>query len=132
MALLNLCSSIQRGCGQVPAPARQDDPVQCAYNISHPWHQQSPRDISIPFRRKRLDDVLTPFSETPTQHFIIQLCSQIHILGCIPEMYVRHEVLSVSPSHNTSGLRRSLMDRSEGGGEEKAEQRKMKEERQIK
>lgn len=44
-------------------------------------------------------------------------------------MYVRHEVLSVSPSHNTSGLRRSLMDRSEGGGEEKAEQRKMKEDK---
>jgi len=47
-------------------------------------------------------------------------------------MYVRHEALSVSPSHNTSGLRRSLMDRIEGGGEEKAEQQKMKGERQIK
>lgn len=77
---------------------------------------------------------MTPFSETPTWHFTIQLCSQIHILGCIPEMCVRHEALSVSPSHNTSGLKRSLTDQGEGEGaqeREKAEQQKKYERRKT-
>lgn len=95
----------------------QGDPCPACKSWSHSWHQQVLRDISASLRKKRLDGVLTPFSETPTRHFTIQLCSQIHIPGCIPETCVRHEALSVSPSHNTSGLRRSLTDGDEGGGE---------------
>lgn len=80
----------------------------------HSWHRQPPHNISPPLGKNGLDGVLTPFSETPTRHFTIQLRSRIHIPGCIPETCVRHEALSVSPSHNTSGLGRSLMDRGEG------------------
>lgn len=49
-------------------------------------------------------------------------------------MCVRHEALSVSPSHNTSGLKRSLTDQGEGEGaqeQEKAEQQKKNERRKT-